>query len=228
MHCGHCGNKTIFAIHGSFTQKHYYYANGEECDPNDRGSQMWDQTTWQLLICSTCKQPTLTREYVFSEELEVNSTILYPIASAAPKPSSDMPEDLIRDYEEARSVLPNSPRASAALLRLLLQKLCIHLGQPGKDLNTDIVAIVKAGNLSPKVQQALDSVRVIGNNAVHPGSIDLRDDSKLALALFGLINFIVEEMITRPREIDKLYSNLPAGQLDQIKKRDQTAQKSKH
>src|SRR5229473_2853992 len=54
-----------------------------------------------------------------------------------------------------------------------------------------------------------DIIRVIGNNAVHPGTIDLRDDQATALALFDLLNLIVDEMITRPREIDEIYKRLP-------------------
>jgi len=147
---------------------------------------------------------------------------LYPIVSKAPDLSLDMPEDIIEDYKEASAVLPYSPRASAALLRLVLQKLCIHLGQPGKYLNDDIGALVKAG-LSPKVQQALDAVCVIGNNAIYPGELNLNDKPDIALALFKLINLIVEEMITQPREIKEIYESLPRGQRDQIKRRDGTA-----
>jgi hypothetical protein len=38
------------------------------------------------------------------------------------------------------------------------------------------------------VQQSLDIVRVIGNDAVHPGQIDLTDDIETATKLFVLIN----------------------------------------
>jgi hypothetical protein len=39
-------------------------------------------------------------------------------------------------------------------------------------------------------------------------------------ALFGLLNFIVEQQITRPKELANIYSGLPAGALAQIQKRD--------
>jgi hypothetical protein len=130
-----------------------------------------------------------------------------------------MPLEIAPDYDEARAILPFSPRASAALLRLVLQKLCKHLGQPGKNINDDIGALVKSG-LSPVVQQALDSVRVIGNNAVHPGELDLNDKPEIALALFKLLNFIVDEMITRPREIQGIYDMLPESSRKAIDNRD--------
>lgn len=108
------------------------------------------------------------------------------------------------------------------MLRLCIQKLCQHLGEPGKDLNTDIGSLVKMG-LAPGVQAALDAVRVIGNNAVHPGQIDLTDDIDTAAALFGLVNFISEKMISDAAEIKRLYDLLPAGALAQIQKRDETS-----
>lgn len=163
--------------------------------------------------CTNCK------DYV----IWYKGSILFPSSSDGPEASKDMPADVVEDFNEARTVLALSPRSSAALLRLALQKLCKHLGQPGKNINDDIKALVKAG-LSPKIQEALDIVRVIGNNAVHPGHIDLRDNHETALTLFGLLNFIVQEMITRPKEIETIYKALPQDALDQIARRDNKPQ----
>jgi hypothetical protein len=38
--------------------------------------------------------------------------------------------------------------------------------------------------------------------------------------LFDLINIIVNEMITQPKQIDELYSTLPQNALDAIERRD--------
>ena len=74
------------------------------------------------------------------------------------------------------------------------------------------------------VQRALDIVRVVGNNAVHPGVIDFRDNPEIALKLFKLINIIVEQMITQPKELSELYNNvIPEGVKEQIKKRNNQA-----
>lgn len=63
-------------------------------------------------------------------------------------------------------------------------------------------------------------MRVIGNNAVHPGQIDVNDSVAEAASLFGLLNFIIEEMITKPKEIERLYGNLPASTREAIQRRD--------
>ena len=72
--------------------------------------------------------------------------------------------------------------------------MCKQLGQPGENLNSDIANLVKDG-LPVKIQKALDVVRVTGNEAVHPGVLDLKDDTKTAQQLFKLINFIAEKMV---------------------------------
>jgi hypothetical protein len=149
----------------------------------------------------------------------VHDAIVYPQSGEAPLANTDMPSDIRRDYDEASTILDNSPRGAAALIRLAIQKLCKDLGQPGKNINDDIGALVKGG-LDPRVQQALDAVRVIGNSAVHPGQIDLRDDRATAEMLFKLLNLIVDKTISEPKHVAEIYASLPAGAVKAIEKRD--------
>jgi hypothetical protein len=152
----------------------------------------------------------------------VDGTLVFPTVKTAAAPNRDLPADIAADYEEARSVLTQSPRGAAALLRLCIQKLCKHLGEPGDNINADIGALVKKG-LPPKVQKALDIVRVVGNNAVHPGQIDLKDDQATAQKLFGLVNLIADAMISQPKHVDELFDAvIPDAQRDAIAKRDRT------
>ncbi|WP_415663473.1 DUF4145 domain-containing protein [Vibrio taketomensis] len=51
-------------------------------------------------------------------------------------------------------------------------------------MNNDIKELVSEG-LSPKIQQALDSLRVVGNNAVHPGQINIDDNAEVAYKLLA-------------------------------------------
>ena len=68
-----------------------------------------------------------------------------------------------------------------------------------KNLSDNIQLLVKAG-LQSDIHKALDIVRVIGNNAVHPGQIDV-DSMETASKLFRLVNLIVQQVITEPKEI---------------------------
>ncbi len=145
--------------------------------------------------------------------------LVYPRRGEAPPANPDLPDEIRRDYDEASSILDLSPRGAAALIRLCIQKLCKELGQSGDNINADIKALV-AGGLDPRVQKALDAVRVIGNNAVHPGQIDLRDDRVIAESLFRLLNLVAEKMISEPKHVDEVYAALPEDALKAIGIRD--------
>ncbi len=145
--------------------------------------------------------------------------VLFPTTSTAPPSNPDLPTAVADDYREAGTILGLSPRGAAALLRLAIQKLCVELGEKGKNIDDDIARLVRKG-LSPLVQQALDAVRVIGNEAVHPGTLDLKDDTETASKLFDLVNIITEQMITTPKHVAELYAKLPQHKRDAIEKRD--------
>jgi hypothetical protein len=160
-------------------------------------------------VCRECDQVSIW----------LHHRLLWPSQTGAPIPNSDLPAQILADYEEAGSILRLSPRGAAALLRLAVQKLCKHLGEKGKNLDDDIGSLVKKG-LDDRVRQALDIVRVIGNNAVHPGQIDLRDNRDTAEQLFKLVNLIAEKMISEPKHVAEMYDTLPEGARKAIEKRD--------
>jgi hypothetical protein len=168
-----------------------------------------DTEVW-VAKCEHCN-----REVIF-----VDGKMMWPRASSAPAAAKDMPTDVRDDFDEARLIYRDSPRGAAALLRLALQKLCPHIGATEEGINEAIAELVAKGTVPPTVQQALDSVRVIGNEAVHPGELDLKDDEATAISLFKLLNFIVEKAITEPHEIQALYSSLPPRKLKGIEDRD--------
>ena len=149
----------------------------------------------------------------------VEDKVAYPQHSEAPPANPDLSNDIRRDYDEASRILNLSPRGAAALIRLAIQKLCKELGKSGKNINNDIGALVAEG-LDLRVQKALDAVRVTGNNAVHPGQLDLRDDRATAESLFGLLNLIVDKMISEPKRVDEVYAKLPEETRQAIGKRD--------
>jgi hypothetical protein len=152
----------------------------------------------------------------------VHQTLVFPVIEFGIRPNSDLPTEIRRDFNEARAIVNASPRGAAALLRLCVQKLCKHLGEKGKKIDDDIASLVKKG-LNPTVQKSLDIVRVIGNEAVHPGVLDLTDDVETATSLFGLINAIVDQMISHPKVVDDLYGKLPASKREAIEKRDRNS-----
>lgn len=182
----------------------------------------WRGTGAYIALCSHCDKSSLWRGTVTRRE--DGSTIaeghmVYPSIVTAPAPHPAMPVEITGDYEEARNIAQQSPRAAAALLRLCVQKLCVHLGEPGQNINADIAALVRKG-LPEQIQQSLDVVRVVGNNAVHPGQMSNDDVAEVCNSLFGLVNYIVEDRIARPATVRSLYEAIPQSLRDAISRRD--------
>ncbi|WP_039938135.1 DUF4145 domain-containing protein [Leptospira terpstrae] len=184
--------------------------------------QSWDQYGWDgyrnnmhpeknIIKASTC-------DHCGNHALWIQGQNYYPGTGNSLPANPDMPEPVLKLYNEASSISLKSPRGSAALLRLAIQILCKELGEEGKNINTDIGNLVKKG-LPELVQQSLDIVRVIGNDAVHPGQIDT-DEIDTVSNLFELVNVIVEYMISLPKRIGGIYSNLPNEKIKGIEDRD--------
>lgn len=148
-----------------------------------------------------------------------DNRMIIPAEAPVPPPHSDMPASVVGEYHEARSIFARSPRAAVALLRLAVQKLMPELGERGENINADIKSLVAKG-LPIQVQQAFDFCRVVGNHAVHPGEINLNDTPEMGQNLFSMINFIIEDRITRPKQIAELYAQLPEPARAAVEKRD--------
>lgn len=110
----------------------------------------------------------------------IDDEYIYPQRQAV-EPNEDMPSSVKSLFEEAGNVYTLSPRAACALLRLAIDRLCNELGENDRDINKNIGKLVSRG-LPLRIQQALDVVRVVGNKAVHPGTIAFDvDDEQTAI-----------------------------------------------
>lgn len=144
--------------------------------------------------------------------------LIHPNSDFEHTPNPDLPEDVKSDFIEASKIVKSSPRGAAALLRLCIQKICIHLGEKGKSIDADIRNLTNKG-LSPLVQKSLDIVRVVGNESVHPGIMDLKDNYETASQLFELVNIIADQLISQPMRIESLYGDLPESKRKAIEDR---------
>jgi hypothetical protein len=216
FHCPHCGVYAkqrwahLSAVGDAYTIKNRY-------GDYDHRSNIAGLTSteggliesWTISICEHC------------EDLAVwlSTKMVHPRKILVEQPNNDLSPEIQADYLEAAHVLNDSPRSAAAILRLALQKLCQQLGEKGDNINNDIANLVKKG-LNPAIQKSLDALRITGNNAVHPGELDLKEDQARVVKPFGLVNFIAEKMITEPNKIDAFYEELPQNAKDAVQKRD--------
>lgn len=192
------------------------YAN-QLWEPLETTRNTPDLEEWSLLEMATC---THCNKFTVWVGLGKDMDLVYPDVSGVPPVNKDLEKEIQRDYNEAASIVDRSPRGAAALLRLAIQKTCDQLGQGGKGLNDAIAALVRDGTIQPEIQRALDVVRVVGNNALHPGELDIKDDRETAMALFQIVNLIADRAITQPKQVETLYESLPEGARKQVDKRD--------
>tara|TARA_R100000687_G_scaffold77886_1_gene70876 strand:- start:35 stop:520 length:486 start_codon:yes stop_codon:yes gene_type:complete len=132
-------------------------------------------------------------------------------------PNEAMPLEIKEDYLEAASVFHNSPRSAAALLRLCVQKLLKHLGEKGENINNDITTRVQQKSLSHELARAYHTLRITGNNAAHPGQLDLQEDPGKVRIMFDLLNFVVEHEIRIPQMVAKSFDAMPESLKEHLK-----------
>ena len=169
---------------------------------------------YYLSLCSKCKRYTIW----------LNDKIIYPDLSFAPWPTQDMPCDIKDAYLEARGVVASSPKAASALLRMGLQNLMMHLGENGKNIELDMSNLIKKG-LPKKFHHALWAAGVIGARSIKPNEITPRDDVNTAIALFNLLNMMVEATISQQKKVKRLYTARLKAKPARKKKRTQKKKK---
>lgn len=219
FHCPHCGVYAkqrwshLRAINDNYTKRDGYGRFTHSSSIVNLTEVSGDlPEVWTISICEHCNQMAAW----------LGAAMIYPKKIIVEQPNKDLNEDIKKDYLEAANVLGDSPRSAAAILRLSLQKLCKQLGEKGENINDDIAALVKKG-LNPAIRKSLDALRITGNNAVHPGKLDLTEDTERVIKLFSLVNFVAEKMITEQKEIGAFYDDLPEDAKNAVDKRDEHA-----
>jgi hypothetical protein len=216
FHCAHCG---------VYAEQKWSHMNACGDEYTTKGD--WGNIVNRSNILNTSKftdklpeHYTISRcEHCLGLTLWHKGSMILPRIISVTQPNEDLSDDIKQLYNEAANILQDSPRAAAALIRLALQVLCKELGEKGKDINDDIKSLVAKG-LDTRVQKAMDSLRVVGNNGAHPGEINLNENRDKVVKMFDIINFIAQKMITDPKELDSFFDDLPDGAKKAIEKRD--------
>jgi len=100
---------------------------------------------------------------------EFISYLVRPKVAGRPPVPTEVPKEYADDYTESCLVLPDSPKASAALSRRCLQHLLRGEAKvKHQDLFNEIQEVVSRNTLPSHIAEGLDAVRSIGNFAAHP------------------------------------------------------------
>jgi hypothetical protein len=132
----------------------------------------------QAMICPACEHQIIVlyganwsgTHYSASETGRSTGWLVEPrAASRAPLPVEVNDPDVVEDYKEACLVLPDSPKASAALSRRCLQNLLRKKAavKPG-NLFDEIQQVLDSKSLPTTLADSVDAIRNIGNFGAHP------------------------------------------------------------
>lgn len=155
-------------------------------DPSELSSGIisYKNTTWNFDYqeCPECGK-LIGRILIWENRIK-KILMVYPKKNMRKPLPSFIDKTFLEDYNEACSVIDESPKASAALSRRCLQNILREKAtikrfdtKNGKyvaekvtqsDLFKEIQQVLDMGNLPSNISDGLDAIRVIGNFAAHP------------------------------------------------------------
>jgi Domain of unknown function (DUF4145) len=151
MQCPHC--------------LHHFFSSPREFDLGQCGEHRWALT---LEACPNCNDSTI----ILSRCPPVGAAtvmMVYPKGMGRPSLPPVVPGRYASSYEEAARLLPDSPKASAAVSRYCLRRL-IHdmLGMRSTDFARELDLLLASRQLPRHLADALDAVRHFADFAAHP------------------------------------------------------------
>lgn len=172
LHCGECAAQTW----------------GKPCLTDEQGETHTPLEGWEMTCCATCRGVTLWRE----------GKMVMPTPLLGPPPNPDMPEEIRRVYNQARSVAAVSPQAACALLRAIIGWLAVPANPEQRSSHiTRRVARLKAEEAIPaSVHKELRRLRVVGPGAGVPGAFIKGDDATTAEQLLEVTALFADWILT--------------------------------
>jgi hypothetical protein len=123
------------------------------------------QTVYQ--ICPECAEIIIVIRVSVAGDMRHNF-IAFPKATARPVPPQ-VTDPYKKDFQEAATVLADSPKASAAISRRCLQMILRDCAKvKPANLSVEIDEILQNKTLPSYLAEAIDGIRNIGNFAAHP------------------------------------------------------------
>ena len=220
MKCPHC-------LHAFFVNWTTWSNSKTGTFFNDKAATFHFKTT----LCPTCFQAICVvikkDKDDFTDETRTTEIMAYPKATARPVPP-EVEAAFANDFKEACLVIGDSEKASAALSRRCLQNLLIEKAgaQEKANLDSQIQAVIDDGKLPSNLTEAIDSIRNIGNFALHPIKstqtgevidVEKGEAEWLLDTLEGLFDFYFVQPATLGKKRDALNKKLKEAGKSELK-----------
>ncbi len=210
MRCGHCGKETLFEVRaegtlGGITSDDFEY-DGVTV------------TTWRVLECTLCHEPTLLEEEVmyvkdFYEEvpgelrlriepIKASESILFPRKT----PLDGLPKEIQMRYLKALKVQDVEPSAFAVMIGRTLEAVCNHEQVPGSNLNEKINNLIQYDRIPTPLSEMAHQLRQIRNLGAHDAEDEVTKEDVPIIRDF--IDALLEFLYIVPTKIAAIKARL--------------------
>ena len=202
--CPHCGREQALSD-GNYTEDQCGFFRRTPIKFDSAVTNTYTDIYSIRCANNSCKKITVVSFFPYTKEqidlFPQNVYKLYP---------EYVPQQIRDDYKEACTIINNSPKAAATLLRRCLQGMIRDFwGIHGKNLNAEITALQEK---VPVTQwKALDGLRQIGNIGAHMEqdvNIIIDIDVDEAKKLKQLIELLIEKWYIARHDEETLYSEI--------------------
>ena len=191
--------------------------------------------TWTAYsVCHLCKGTTIWHATTVRgnpQRLDEPTMIFPTIIELGPVPNNDLSSRVTAVFDEARRVLPISPRSACGLARLALQWFLEDGLKLNGTINAMISELVANQQVDIRISNAFDTVRCFGNDAAHDSEIsDWHANNDMAthdaITMLEIVNEIADVMVTRPKRYSEKFDRIPEKKRQGIDDRNAAAQRT--
>ncbi|MGW4946357.1 DUF4145 domain-containing protein [Actinoplanes sp. NPDC004185] len=173
MICPHCDLPALQEINGTVT-----------VPPDDHASSLFPGREYTLLQCGECNEASLQIREVYEFFDEAGPGVPQFAYPAERRLSTQVPEDLKREFEEAQTCLnAKAYTATVVMVRRTLEGICKDNGIGERVLARGLKKMEEQGLIDRTLAEWADGLRVLGNQGAHyTGTQVSRQDAVDALA----------------------------------------------
>jgi hypothetical protein len=205
--CLHCGNQTQMEAVANYKKTEQF-------------EDMWEEITYTLFLCPVCKNVTLEKKSLFSEdivhvahldeyeqheEIEKATRVeyIYPHNSVE---GDYIPKNVKQAFEAALRVRNIDAAICAIAIRRTLEMMCKEKGETGRNLYTMLKNLSEKGILPPILNDMASVLRELGNTAAHADDAEFNQD--LVPSMIEFTKIILDYVYNLPKRIEHIQDSI--------------------